>query len=152
MISRVLLQAGDSLVVIKRNKNGERFIALPGGHIEPGETPEAAVTREAEEELSVRLERPRLLYIYMSKQWGIQYFYHAIVSTQVRLAMQLDSTEFKDTEVGDNTYEPCWLQLAELASELVYPPEVLDRFIDDLAHDSLPDDPVLIESAVTEDL
>jgi len=51
----------ENKVLMVRNR-GSRFWAIPGGRIEEGETPEAALARELGEELRVSLKRqPQLL-------------------------------------------------------------------------------------------
>lgn len=56
------------LVVIQENKlllafsNNKKAWYLPGGKINAGETPQAALQRETEEELGIQLDLPQLQY------------------------------------------------------------------------------------------
>lgn len=54
---RLLLQLRDARAPVSPNQWG-----LPGGHIEPGEDPEAAARREVWEETSLRLTGPLTLF------------------------------------------------------------------------------------------
>jgi len=58
----VLIVRDGHLLLLRRQKHGEVYDALPGGTLEPGETPEVAAIREIEEEtgLRVRLTGPVL--------------------------------------------------------------------------------------------
>ena len=58
VVGLVHVEAGRLLVVRSRNK---KAFYLPGGKIEPGETPSDAVRREVREELGIELERPEVL-------------------------------------------------------------------------------------------
>jgi ADP-ribose pyrophosphatase YjhB (NUDIX family) len=51
----VIIVREGNLLLLRRRKLGERYDALPGGTIEPGETPEAAAIREIREETSLRV-------------------------------------------------------------------------------------------------
>jgi 8-oxo-dGTP pyrophosphatase MutT (NUDIX family) len=44
-----------SLLVIHRQKRGEAYDAIPGGKLEPGETPEEAAVREVAEETGMHI-------------------------------------------------------------------------------------------------
>ena len=51
----VLREGGDVIVIVptRRAADGRKVLALPKGHVDPGETPEQASTREVREEAGV---------------------------------------------------------------------------------------------------
>jgi 8-oxo-dGTP diphosphatase len=60
VVAGLLVEAG--MVLLCHRSASRRWFPnvwdLPGGHIEPGETPTAALLRELHEELGIRLEEP----------------------------------------------------------------------------------------------
>lgn len=58
----VILHEGTLLVV--KNARGSAYYALPGGHVDIGETPAECMVRELKEELGVDALIGRLLYVY----------------------------------------------------------------------------------------
>lgn len=50
---------GDQVLLIKRHRDDRNYFVVPGGGIEPGETPEQACLRELDEETSLRALRIR---------------------------------------------------------------------------------------------
>ena len=82
-----LLLIRDRRVLAEKRKLTKRLapgaLAIPGGHVEPGEALEAALTREAREELAIdvrdaafvctllhRAEELRRLHYYAVRSWG----------------------------------------------------------------------------------
>jgi 8-oxo-dGTP diphosphatase len=55
-----LLRRGDEILLQNRVKADWRGYALPGGHIEPGESIVDAVVREMQEETGLKILDPRL--------------------------------------------------------------------------------------------
>ena len=53
---------GAKLLVVARRLDGREYAVLPGGGIEPGETPEQAVVREAREETGLETRVVRWLF------------------------------------------------------------------------------------------
>lgn len=53
----VIIENNKVLLVQQRKASAYGLWGLPGGHIEPGETPKAAVLREIQEELGLRLQQ-----------------------------------------------------------------------------------------------
>ncbi|WP_433202713.1 NUDIX domain-containing protein [Dactylosporangium sp. CS-047395] len=56
-----LLRDGDRLLLVHRSPNRLRYPNvwdLPGGHVEPGEPPAAALVRELREELGIEVPQP----------------------------------------------------------------------------------------------
>lgn len=53
----------DQVLVHRSEQQGRSYCALPGGHLEVGETTEACVVREFAEEFGVAIQLERLVYI-----------------------------------------------------------------------------------------
>ncbi len=53
----VIIENGKVLLVQQRKQSAYGLWGLPGGHIEPGETPEAATLREVQEEVGLPLQQ-----------------------------------------------------------------------------------------------
>lgn len=64
-----LLRDGDRILLQDRVKDDWRGYALPGGHVEPGESFVDAVVREMKEETGLTVSRPRLAGV---KQFPIE--------------------------------------------------------------------------------
>ncbi len=64
-----LIEDGDWILLQNRAKNDWRGFALPGGHVEPGESVVDAVIREMKEETGLTVLAPRLVGV---KQFPIE--------------------------------------------------------------------------------
>lgn len=54
-----VIRGGEALLIHKKRGLGAGKVNAPGGRLEPGESPEAAAVREANEEVGVTIEAPR---------------------------------------------------------------------------------------------
>ncbi len=57
----IVLLRDNKVALIERYRAGMHYFAFPGGHVEPGESPEEAAVREAKEELGLDVSIQRLL-------------------------------------------------------------------------------------------
>ena len=70
----IVLLKDDQIALIERHRAGLHYFTFPGGHVEPGETPEKAAVREAKEELGLEVTIQR----FLAKIWWQdrpQYYY-----------------------------------------------------------------------------
>ncbi|OHD02788.1 MAG: NTP pyrophosphohydrolase [Sphingomonadales bacterium RIFCSPLOWO2_12_FULL_63_15] len=106
LVVAVALIDADGRVLLQQRPPGKAMADLwefPGGKIEPGETPEAALIRELEEELGIRThasclapatfasepldDRHLLLLLYVCRKWeGVPHPHHATALKWVRPA------------------------------------------------------------------
>lgn len=121
----LFIRRRDELLVIRRNQNGRFFCVIPGGGVEPGESPAQAALREALEETSLAVTLgPQLWTRPFSTPLGsgdmLHQIEHAYLITQFSGTPRLDLTEFPH-QSPDNRYELAWIQVAELRQTAVYP-------------------------------
>jgi 8-oxo-dGTP diphosphatase len=98
VVGLVHVEAGRLLVVRSRNK---KAFYLPGGKIEPGETPQDAVRREVREELGVELEHPEVLKRYVAPAYGEG---EGAIVDMTCFTAQLLGTPQPTSEIAELTY------------------------------------------------
>jgi 8-oxo-dGTP pyrophosphatase MutT (NUDIX family) len=107
-----------SCVVIvprRRTADGSRVLALPKGHPDPGETPEAAALREVREEAGVRAS-------LVEKLGDVRYFYQRGGRRIAKLVSfyLLAYEGGEPTEHDHEVEEARWMELSEAAKALTY--------------------------------
>jgi 8-oxo-dGTP pyrophosphatase MutT (NUDIX family) len=106
------------VVPVKRDANGRRVLALPKGHLDEGETPEAAAAREVTEETGV-------LAALVDKLGEVEYTYERRGRRRFkRVAFYL--FEYRSGSLADHDHEiedARWMPLEEAARALTYPGE-----------------------------
>jgi 8-oxo-dGTP pyrophosphatase MutT (NUDIX family) len=106
------------VVPVKRDANRRRVLALPKGHLDTGETDEAAAIREVAEETGVQAE-------LIDKLGDVEYSYERRGRRRAkRVAFYL--FEYRSGSLEDHDHEievAQWMPLQEAARELTYPGE-----------------------------
>lgn len=115
----VVVRDGDVLLVL-RERDGRRYATLPGGGVEPGETPQAACVRELREETGLDGEVEELLPVGVDRQTPAIHFRVRVVGGV--LGLPGDSPEAARAS-GTNRYEPAWFPVDELDRAGLVPPE-----------------------------
>ena len=106
------------VVPVKRDAGRRRVLALPKGHLDKGETDEAAATREVAEETGVHAE-------LIDKLGDVEYTYERRGRRRAkRVAFYL--FEYRSGSLEDHDHEievARWMPLAQAVEELTYPGE-----------------------------
>lgn len=63
MRAQVVLLRGDRILLARHQRGAAHYWVLPGGGVEPGESPEEAAVREVWEETGLRVRLLRLLFV-----------------------------------------------------------------------------------------
>lgn len=123
----VVSLADGCLLVVRRRKQGRRYTVLPGGGVERNETAQDAALRELHEETGLSGEVLRHLWTVEHADRVADYFLVA-----VRVAQMVVSGPESQRQSLENTYDPCWIPLADLDVENLQP-DTLRPLIRDLA-------------------
>lgn len=118
----------DRLLVIKRHREGRDYAVLPGGGVEPGESPAEAAVRELEEETSLVATVDRLLWRGDHGGRDASYFLMKDVSGDPVL-----SGPEALAHSPSNSYEPLWATLDDLISLGLRPEGIRDHVAELLA-------------------
>jgi 8-oxo-dGTP pyrophosphatase MutT (NUDIX family) len=113
----VVVRGTDCVVIVptRRAANGSKVLALPKGHVDPGETPLQAAAREVREEAGVDTEP-------LGELGAVRYWY---MRNGKRIAKQVDFFLFSyaggDVEDHDHEVEEAsWMPLSEASERLTY--------------------------------
>jgi 8-oxo-dGTP pyrophosphatase MutT (NUDIX family) len=113
----VVVRGTDCVVIVpaRRAASGAKVLALPKGHVDPGETPLQAAAREVREEAGVETEP-------LGELGAVRYWY---MRDGKRIAKQVDFFLFSyvagDVEDHDHEVEQAtWMPLAEAKERLTY--------------------------------
>lgn len=113
----VVVRGDDTIVIIpvRRAASGRAVVALPKGHIDPGETSIEAAAREVREEAGVEAEP-------VEKLGDVRYWYQR---SGLRIAKQVAFflCEYRSGDPADHDSEveiARWMPLAHAARELTY--------------------------------
>lgn len=118
----------DGKILLQRDKNGAEY-AVPGGHVQVGETTENAVKREFREETGVDAAMERLLWTeecfwqWKGRQMHSLCFYYLISGDFPDAGEFLPHRDNEGVEYG-------FVPLEELKNITVYPDFIKDRIFD----------------------
>lgn len=136
----ILLLRENKVALIERHRAGLHYFTIPGGHIEAGETPEAAAVREAEEELGLKVAI-RKLVVEGNYHGSPQYYY--LVDAIEGMFGAGTGEEMNHVNPEKGTYQPVWMPVSQLLDQPIRPrriAELLVRFV----KEGWPEEPVKI--------
>jgi 8-oxo-dGTP diphosphatase len=110
---RGLIIKDGKLLLMERWRDGLHYFSIPGGAVESGETIEQAAARELYEEMSLKVQLERKLYIMKDADSEHHIFLCTFSSGQPQL--HPDSPESIANTLGKNRFEPRWVPIEEVA-------------------------------------
>jgi ADP-ribose pyrophosphatase YjhB (NUDIX family) len=128
IVRAIIVQDGKLLVNKSRNKKtGDEYFALPGGHVDPGESCAVALIRELQEELAAEIYIHDMCFVSESIYPGrkknesqrheLVLYFHSSLTT----ALLADETPIKSPEADKNFG---WLPFEDLSSAPLLPTSV----------------------------
>lgn len=111
---RGLVVQDGRLILMERWRDGLHYFSIPGGGVEPGETPEEAAIRELYEELGIRVAVDRKVYEMRTDDALHHIFLCAYNGGEP--ALHPASPEAAEHAAGDNRFRPRWVKVDELAT------------------------------------
>ena len=115
--------ARDGKILVQKDKSGTEY-ALPGGGVQIGETTEAALIREFEEETGAPIEPKKLLWIQENfweyngkKHHGIVFYYLVELKDNFDIPDNGEFVPHKD----NNNVVIAWMPISELENVTIYP-------------------------------
>src|SRR3712207_6341677 len=113
----VVVRGGDVVVIVptRRAASGQKVLALPKGHVDPGETPAQAAQREVREEAGVETE-------LVGELGEVRYWYQRN-GRKIAKLVTFFLFEYRSGDVADHdneVEEARWIPLEQAERELTY--------------------------------
>lgn len=122
----MVILAADRVLLIHRYKHGREYYIVPGGGVEPGETPEQAAIREIKEETGLEIELDRKLWEYVNQGHPETYYLAAWFSGRLGLG----GPELAE-QSAENIFQLEWVRLSQLARLPLKPEIIKERLLDE---------------------
>jgi ADP-ribose pyrophosphatase YjhB (NUDIX family) len=110
------------ILLMHRIKNGEEYYSFPGGLVEDGETPEAAVVREIREEftLGIIIEK----FLFDMESMGKHGYYYLVTEYSGTPVLGGEEKALMERD-PENRFSPEWKPMAEVRGlKNLYPEDV----------------------------
>ncbi len=120
---RGIIRNGNRIMLLKRNRNGEKFYVFPGGGIEKDETKEQALRREISEEVGAEITNIKFLTNFEWRQFETFY------TCDIVSVGKPTGNEWIDMK-PNNTYEIVEKKISKLADLKLYPEGIVKTFLD----------------------
>lgn len=135
----------NNLLVMHRNKYGQRYYTLPGGGVEANESLETALIRELSEETSLKIGKIRKVFVHVQEaEFGVGHIYWCdYLGGQPKLSPQ--SGEALSNKSSKNLFKPMWLPVRDLLRVEFLPEELAEALSIALAQ-GFPDKPLRLEN------
>ncbi len=116
-VRAVIILENNHIILIKRNRDGNQYYTIPGGHIEPTDkTPITALKREIREELSIEIEVKTHLFDDFMKSWKRpgtykqdSFYLCKYISGEIKIGT---GEEFQDKSMGEYAIKICSIKEA----------------------------------------
>ena len=120
----IIIIKDGQILLMQRIKPGKLYYGVPGGHIEPGETPAETAVRELKEETSLDVELGELFMELENQDRKETYF----------LAKSFSGTpvlggEEAERNCLENQYKIMWVKLKNLKDLELYPTILKEKLI-----------------------
>lgn len=122
--SRAIIIRKQHIALIKRLRDGQEYYVIPGGGMEPGETPEQTAIRESREELGLAIAIERLLAKIIFHGREQYYFLARATGGHFGTGAGPEMTGKYPSERG--TYTPVWIPLREVGQINLFPPPIAE--------------------------
>ncbi|MFA6518935.1 MAG: NUDIX domain-containing protein [Candidatus Shapirobacteria bacterium] len=113
----VIITHGQEIALIFRHKNNQDYYAIPGGHIEVGETPKDAAIREIQEELGLKLDH--LNFEFETESAGRRDYYFSATTKDTDFVTT--GPEVVGLTNPDNLFRPLWVGKSDLSQYPIFP-------------------------------
>ena len=114
----IILLQDNQIALIERHRLGQHYFTFPGGHVEPGETPEQAAVRETKEELGIDVTIQRLV---AEIWWHDRPQYYYLVELAGGVFGTGTGEEMHNPLTENGNYQPIWIPVRDLFDLPVLP-------------------------------
>ena len=137
LIARAILWKDEALLVNANHnaKTGEDYVALPGGHVDPGENCVEALKREIEEELAARAEIGDLQFVCENIYAGRRASESRRHELTLVFAGEISGEQTRDDGTlasPENDKNFRWLPRSELANANLLPADIKAFLLDEI--------------------
>jgi 8-oxo-dGTP pyrophosphatase MutT (NUDIX family) len=122
--SRAIIVRNHHIALIKRQRGERTYYVIPGGGMEPGESPEQTAIRESLEELGLNVTIERLLARVVFHGREQYYFFARVIGGHFGTGMGPEMTGKYPPERG--TFTPVWVPLKQVEKIDLFPPSIAE--------------------------
>jgi len=144
----VIIIENDKIALIERYRSGQHYFVLPGGKVKSGESPLDAASREAEEELGLKVKIGALVAEGSYLGAPQYYFLAEPISGMFGYGNGSEMRNLPGSEKG--SYHPVWMAINSINAKPVLP-KIMAEFIIKSLKEGWPENPLIVSDNSTDE-